>query len=349
MRKIIQTVLVCLTGLLMLTSCGQDVGETPLSAPTETASASKTTTIRTDESSEVTERATVTEVSETVIATTAATTEATTTVTEASPPEVVIDGPYCRAAMLSCDDDGSVIYSKAADEQISLASITKLMTASVALKYISPETELTVGSEIGLVKPDSTMAFLHYGARIRLEDMIFAMLLPSGNDAAYTVAVCTARQLTPGAQLTDYEAVEFFVGLMNGMAEELGMNDTHFANPEGWDDYQHYTTLNDLMKLVNYAMAQPKIKEAAGTHQKIYYYPDGTYNVWTNTNLFLDPGTGFYDPDCIGIKTGTTAAAGCCLVSAFSKNGKTYTCAVMGCQENLDRFTLTRKLIDAYT
>ena len=348
MRKIIQTVLICLTGLLMLASCGQEVGVTSLSGGTETKGVSGTTTFVTSAGTEVTDRTTVTEPAETV--TTAVTTAAvTTTVTEAPPPEIVIDGPYCKAALLLYGDDGSVMYSKAADEQISLASITKLMTASVALKYLSSETELTVGSEIGLVKPESTMAYLHYGARIKLNDLIYAMLLPSGNDAAYTAAAGTARYLTPGGDLSDTEAVELFVGLMNGMAEELGMNDTHFANPEGWDDLQHYTTLNDLMKLVKHAMAQPEIKEAVGTYQKIYYYPDGTYNVWTNTNLFLDPSTGFYDPDCTGIKTGTTAAAGCCLVSAFTKNGRTCLCAVMGCYENLDRFTLTRMLIDAYT
>ena len=348
MKRLIQIALVCLTGLVLLASCGQDVGETSLSGTAATSVVSRTAAVSTAAASEVTTRTTVTEPTETVT-TTVTTTAETTTVTEAPPPEVVIDGPYCSAALLLCDDDGSVKYSKAADEQISLASITKLMTASVALKYLSPETELTVGSEIGLVKPESTMAYIHYGAKIKLKDMIYAMLLPSGNDAAYTVAACTARQLTPGGGLSDTEAVELFVGLMNGMAEELGMDDSHFANPEGWDDYQHYTTLNDLMKLVKYAMSQPEIREAVGTHQQIYYYPDGTYNVWTNTNLFLDPSTGFYDPDCTGIKTGTTAAAGCCLVSAFAKDGKTYLCAVMGCYENLDRFTLTRKLIDAYT
>ena len=120
-------------------------------------------------------------------------------------------------------------------------------------------------------------------------------------------------------------------------------------DPEGWDDYQHYTTVNDLMKLVKHAWSQPEIREAVGEHQKIYYYAEGGYAVWTNTNLFLDPSTGFYDPACAGIKTGTTAWAGCCFVSAFVRGGKTYLCAVMGCGENLDRFTLTRKLIDAYT
>lgn len=343
MKRIMRTALACLCGLLLLTSCGESVGETTISYGTETSAAA---TASQTQNTETTTSAAVTTV--TAAATAATTTTTTTTTAEPEPVPVEITGPYCRAAELYCLDDGRVLYSKDEDQRISLASITKLLTASAALRYLSAETEITVGSEIGLAKENSTLAYLHYGERLKLKDLLAAMLLPSGNDAAYTVAAATARAMTPGGDLSDTEAVEFFVGLMNGLAEELEMNDSHFANPEGWDDPQHYTTVTDLMKLVRYAWSLPEIRETVGEHQRIYYYPDGTYNVWTNTNLFLDPETGFYDPDCIGIKTGTTADAGCCLVSAFVREGKTYLCAVMGCEENLDRFTLTRILTERF-
>ena len=352
MHKTIRRALACICGLLMLTSCGQNVGETSLesfSAGTSVTALTRETTAPETTTTAAAAPVTTATTTTTTTAATTTTTTTTATVTTPAPPPEEITYPYCRAAEVYCVEDDRVLYSRSDTERISLASITKLLTASVALKYLSPETELTVGSEIWLVKPDSTMAYLPYGAKLKLRDLLSAMLLPSGNDAAYTVAVNTARKMVPGGEMSDTEAVEYFVGLMNSLGEELGMADSHFANPEGWDDYQHYTTLNDLMKLVRYAWSQPEIRETVGEHQKIYYYAEGGYAVWNNTNLFLDPSTGFYDPECAGIKTGTTASAGCCFVSAFIRGGKTYLCAVMGCEENLDRFTLTRKLIDAYT
>ncbi len=256
--------------------------------------------------------------------------------------------PYCAAAAVYCMDTDTLLYSKNLDSRISLASITKLLTASAALKYMNSQTVVTAGTEIGLVKPDSTTAFLSVGSSMTLEELIYAMLLPSGNDAAYTAAVSTARALYPGTYLTDYQAVDIFVGLMNEFASELGMSHSHFANPEGWDDPNHYTTLSDLMKLINYAMNVPVIKAAVASSQKTVWLRSGGYLTWTNTNLFLNPAYGFYDASCIGIKTGTTEAAGCCLASAFLSGGRTYVIIVMGSGDNLTRYNTALALKNYY-
>ena len=127
------------------------------------------------------------------------------------------------------------------------------------------------------------------------------------------------------------------------------MTSTHFANPEGWDNPDHYSTLSDMIKLSEYALTVPEIREIIKTPQKTMNFVTGGYASWTNNNYFVIPGSGYYSPDAIGMKTGTTDDAGYCLISAFVRGGKTYICAAMGCNTDLDRFTLTRELIQAYT
>ena len=352
--KLKTLILSCLCSAVLLTSCGESIGSSGISGldshspETEIISSSAVTdtpAASADASSAAATTAATTAVT-TTAATTTTTTATTTTTTAPEPAEPETTDPYCMAAMIKCADDGKVLYSYNASDSISLASITKLMTACTALKYLSPETEVTVGSEIAMVKPLSTLAYLWQGMTLSLSDLMSAMLLPSGNDAAYTAAVSTARAMSPGGNLTDYEAVNFFVGLMNGLAEDLGMENSHFANPEGWDDPGNYTTAEDLMKLVEHAWSLPTIRETVGQYQKTVTYPQGGSSVWTNTNRLMEPGGIFYDEDVIGIKTGTTDYAGCCLVSAYLRNGKTYFCIVMGCYYDNDRYLLTQKLMD---
>ncbi len=358
---------------MLLCSCGNSISETSLpqqqtKASAEEITASQTSAAQPDKqttasaeaekqtaastaSKTETSATETTKADETVSETDAPAAVTTTDITAASnaePAEQEPVIPYCTAAAVYCMDTDTLLYSKNPDSRISLASITKLLTASAALKYMNSQTVVTAGTEIGLVKPDSTTAFLSIGSSMTLEELIYAMLLPSGNDAAYTAAVSTARALYPGTYLTDYQAVDIFVGLMNEFASELGMSHSHFANPEGWDDPNHYTTLSDLMKLINYAMNVPVIKAAVASSQKTVWLRSGGYLTWTNTNLFLNPAYGFYDASCIGIKTGTTEAAGCCLASAFLSGGRTYVIIVMGSGDNLTRYNTALALKNYY-
>ncbi len=334
-----------------LSSCGTAIDESSASAVSavsttaaETTTADVTTTVSEAVTTAETEATSDTTAASETITETVTTEETTAAAESEAEPEL----PYCSAAGVWCVDDGRVIYSLNADDTISLASITKLLTASVMLKYLESDTVVTVGTEIMMIKPDSTTAFLSIGNELTVGELVSAMLLPSGNDAAYTAAVSTARAIYAGTEMTDRQAVDIFVGLMNEFAAELGMNSSHFANPEGWDDPYHYTTLNDLMKLVNYALTVPEIQQSAAAQQLTVYFRSGGYAAWTNTNKLLDPNGEYYSPDCIGLKTGTTLAAGSCLAAAFYRGGKTYVCAVMGCGDDQSRYSAALALSELF-
>ena len=259
-----------------------------------------------------------------------------------------IDSPYCRAAALKCLDSGELLYSDNINERIAPASLTKLLTASVALHYLSPDTVVTVGSELSLVKPYSSLCLISPGHRLKLYDLLTGMLMASGNDAAYTVAVTTARAVSPdGNNMSDREAVSYFTGLMNDYAASIGMKNSHFTSPEGWDDEGQYTTVSDLLTLAGHAFSIPEIRTITGTYQKKVYFVSGENITWTNTNALLNPNSRYYRSDAAGIKTGTTENAGYCLISAFVQNGKTYISAVTGCNSDNDRYELTLKMLDA--
>ena len=261
------------------------------------------------------------------------------------PPEIT----EVRAAAFYCMDDREMIYGENTDSVVALASITKLLTASVALQNLHPETVITVGSELELVKPNSSLCYIKEGNRLTLRDLITGMMLPSGNDAAYTVAVAAARAVYPEETLSDTEAVEKFVEMMNSFAKRIGMRSSHFANPEGWDDELHFTTVSDLILLAQYALTVPEIREDAATLQKKVVYESGEVAIWRNSNYFLNPDSKYYCKETIGLKTGSTYQAGYCLLSAFEKDGKTYIAVVLGCETDEERYVITKELLEKYT
>lgn len=271
----------------------------------------------------------------------------TTTAAAAVPQMAHISSPSCRAAAVYSINDDSMIYSDNIDEKTAPASLTKLLTASVALKYLDPDTVFTVGSEQALVQPYSSLAFLDVGSSLTVRDLITGMLMASGNDAAYALAASAAREMEPGVEMTDQAAINKFCGLMNSFAAEIGMKNSHFTTPDGWDDPDQYTTVSDLITLARYAVKLPVISQAAGTHQKTVEAFSGENYTWTNSNLLLDPDSVYYRREVTGLKTGTTLEAGNSLITVFEKNGKKYISAVAGCDTDEDRYDLTIKLIDA--
>lgn len=259
-----------------------------------------------------------------------------------------ITSPSCKSSALYCVDDGRLIYKDRTDDFTAPASLTKLLTASVALYYLSPDTVVTVGSEQNLVKPYSSLCLIQQGNRLKLYDLLTGMLMASGNDAAYTVAASTARAVYPDIYMSDTEAVQCFSGLMNDFAENIGMHNSHFVNPEGWDDDNQYTTVSDLLILAEYAMNVPEIREITGTYQKYVVFDSGENVTWTNSNNMLNPNSPYYCPIAAGLKTGTTDNAGNCLIGVFIKNNKSYISVVTGCNTNADRYNLTLKLLNDY-
>ena len=157
-------------------------------------------------------------------------------------------------------DADKIIYERSGHEKCYPASTTKMLTAIVGAKIIPADTVITVGEEIGLIDWDSSTAGLMVGMKMKFEALMDALMLPSGNDAAYTIAVNAARIYTGNDKLTDEEAVKEFMGLVNEAAKEIGCEKTHYVTPDGWHDDDHYTCAADLTKIAAYARTVPLVK-----------------------------------------------------------------------------------------
>ena len=253
-----------------------------------------------------------------------------------------------QTAVFYSVDDAEILYEYNIDEPVAPASLTKLLTAAVALKYISPDTVFTVGTEQQLVPNGSSVSFIQEGHCLKLYDLITGMLLVSGNDAAYTVAVSTARIVSDDSFMTDNEAVDYFCELMNCFAVEIGMTNSNFTTPDGSDNLGQYTTTRDLLKLAEYALTVKEIREIVCIEQKYVVFESGENITWTNSNKLLNSESGYYCADSIGVKTGTTTKAGSCLIAAFCSNDKTYISVVTGCSTDADRYKVTMDLFNKY-
>lgn len=252
----------------------------------------------------------------------------------------------CKGYALYCIDDDKMLDSLNEDERIAPASLTKLLTAAVAFRYVKPDEVFTVGTEQELVNEDSSLSFIAPGQMLTMYDLVTGLLLPSGNDAAYTIAVSTARKVSGDLGMPDKQAVDYFCRLMNEMARELGMNSSYFSDPDGWDDPLHYTTVSDLVKISKYALTIPEIREIVSLPEKYVEFETGENVNWFNGNKLLHSDSDYYCENAIGMKTGSTDDAGLCLIAAFVKNRKTYITVVVGSEEDEDRYNKTLRLFD---
>ena len=199
------------------------------------------------------------------------------------------------AAVLMDADSGRLLYEKNGEKRMLIASTTKLMTALVALEQGGLQQEITVTG--GHMAEGSSM-YLRPGEKLTLETLLYGLLLSSGNDAALAVTECMGGAVP-------------FVARMNEKAAELGMENTHFANPNGLDDEAHYSTAEDMAKLAAAAMDDPVLRRVAST--KTARIGGRTL---TNHNKLLSRVEG-----CVGLKTGYTRAAGRTLVSCAERDG----------------------------
>lgn len=249
-----------------------------------------------------------------------------------------------KTALTYCVDTDRFSQQKNIDKRIYPASMTKFLTAYTALKYVKPETKLKVGSELDMVQPESSLCMIQKGNVLTLYDLLTGLLIMSGNDAAYTIAVGTARQLRPKDKLSDKQAVTYFCELMNKTAAEIGMADSHFETPDGWDNEKQYTTTADLLTLTKCAIKNQSIKKIISVTETKVTFAAGGSITWKNHIKLIDPKSPYYCKDYIGGKTGTTDSAGYCLISVFEKNGKTYIIIVTGCKDDNARCSATLDL-----
>jgi D-alanyl-D-alanine carboxypeptidase (penicillin-binding protein 5/6) len=217
----------------------------------------------------------------------------------------------------------------------------------VALQYLEPEQVITAGdAALKLVVPGSSVAEIKAGDALTVEQLIEAMLLPSGNDAAYLLAVEAGRIIEANTALHASEASQRFVARMNEAAKELGMTGTHFVNPDGIHKADHYTTFDDLVTMAELALKEPTITRYSAVATDNVTLGGRPATQWKNTNELVHPESEYYCPYAIGLKTGQTPSAGSCLLSAMQYKGTTYIIGVFGCPEAEDRFDDTLQLFN---
>lgn len=238
------------------------------------------------------------------------------------------------------------LYGKNETQHIYIASTTKLMTCLVVLSVFHPDDVITVGNEIYLKKPGSSVSLIQPGHRLTVRTLLAALLLPSGNDAAYTVAVNAARRHSGDYSMDNSRAVTYFCNLMNEQARRLGCSDTYFVNPEGWDNAYHYSTGDDMAKIAVAAANNAVIASIANIHRNRFTFASGEWIEWENTNKLLDPESPYYYPYAHGLKTGTTPLAGNCLVAFAEKDGRKLLVLAYGCATENDRFARVRDIFE---
>lgn len=234
-------------------------------------------------------------------------------------------------------DEGDAVYP---------ASITKLFSAYVALLLLEPDREVTAGDALELVGYGSSVANIQPGDVLTVEMLVAAMMLPSGNDAAYVLAAEAGREAAKDSGLSASAAVERFMREVNGQLRVNRLTGTQFTNPDGYHEYGHYTNMADLAVMAKLVMENEIIMKYAGLPHLDMKFVSGQTHEWKNTNWLLHPESEFYCPYAIGLKTGQTPTAGSCLLSAFEVEGKRYVIGVFGCPEIEDRFCDTLMLLD---
>ncbi len=241
-----------------------------------------------------------------------------------------------------------VLYEKDAGVTCAPASLTKIMTAAVAAKYNQSSQNYLVGNEVYLKEAGASSAYLKLGMELTLPQMVQALLLPSGGDAAYCLAVHTARMVYPEEEMSNFEAATRFCELMNEELKNIGAQSSCFMNPDGMHHTFHVTTAADMLKILDFAWQYDAVREALCTPQASFTTVDGQKLSYTNTNRLLNPHfPAYYYANALGGKTGFTDEAGYCLASVAEKNGVRLLAVVLGCADENLRFTESTALYEA--
>lgn len=228
------------------------------------------------------------------------------------------------------------------------ASITKLFSTYVILLHLSLEQQITAGDALDLVAFDASIADIRKGNILTVQMLIEGMLIPSGNDAACILAVEVGRKLG-GSDLSAQGAMDVFVTEMNHQAQLHGLTGTRFSNADGYHEELHYTSTEDLVKISRLVLTHPLLSELVKLDTKTVTFVSGETKVWRASNFFLNSATKYYDPTCIGLKTGRTTAAGNCLLAAFQVKGRVLIIGVFGCPEMDDRFLDTQQILKQFS
>jgi D-alanyl-D-alanine carboxypeptidase (penicillin-binding protein 5/6) len=261
-----------------------------------------------------------------------------------------LDGPPFTTAPTWAITDGKTgetLWGQNENKPVEMASTTKMMTAWIVVRLakadpkvldeivtFSDRADKTVGSTSGVLA----------GEKVSVGELLYGLLLPSGNDAAEAFAEHFNARLVPeaGSGSTAAAPIANFVAEMNRVAAELGLRETHFANPHGLPAAGHKSSARDLAKLAQVALLDPTFAKVVATPRRGATLVDSTGQkrnvIWTNTNKLLE--TEGYD----GVKTGTTNAAGACLIASGRRGSDHLIIVILGAQSSDARYVDARNL-----
>ncbi len=253
---------------------------------------------------------------------------------DANPP----GAPKLDAASWAVVDRETGLYlaGKNPDQRVPIASTTKVMVALVALEDGARlDEEVTVSENAASYAGGVySAAGLYPYDTVSVGELLNATLVPSGTDAVYALA----EHLGGGS-------VEEFVGRMNQKAQEMGLENTRFENPAGLDNRGHYSSARDLARVTREAMEYPEFREIVGKAEITITTQDREIQL-ANTNLLVSPNSGYDYEAASGVKTGTSPAAGPCLISAAGNGDESYVAVVLGAAEDLYRFEASQTALE---
>ncbi len=242
-----------------------------------------------------------------------------------------------KSAIIVERNTGKIIFEKDAYEQNYPASVTKILTAILTIENCNLDDTATVSkSAISHIPSGYVIAPLYVGEQIKIRDLLYALMLKSANDAAYVLAEHVGG------------SVEGFSEMMNNKAKELGCKNTHFVNPNGIHNNNHYTTAYDMYLISNYAMKNETFSKIVSTYQYTLSATNknpSKNRVMKNTNNFVNPNSSYYNKNVKGIKTGTTIQAGNCLITDSEENGLDFITVVLCAPTSDGKFFETQKMI----
>jgi D-alanyl-D-alanine carboxypeptidase (penicillin-binding protein 5/6) len=219
---------------------------------------------------------------------------------------VDISAIQATSVILIDEQTGSILASRQANIRRPMASLTKIMTAAIVLEFAQPDSLITIPKKATQGLPeDSALMGITSGEQYTVQELLYGLLLPSGNDAAQALAMAIA-----GDQ-------KRFVALMNAKVAQLGLTNTHFTNPSGLDEANHYTTAHDLAVITHYAQSFALFNQIVTTKEKALPYTAQHKALdLVNANAFISS-----YPGATGIKPGNTGEAGNCLVASADRQG----------------------------
>ncbi|HLW03921.1 MAG TPA: D-alanyl-D-alanine carboxypeptidase family protein [Ktedonobacterales bacterium] len=261
---------------------------------------------------------------------------ATSTPTPTPSPVPTPPPPTIQAAASMLEDVSThrVLTGQNVDAELPMASTTKIMTAVVALETGHLDQSVTIGSDVLDLPSDASRMGLSVGEVLTMRQLLYGLMLPSGDDAAIAIADAVGKER--GAN---------FIDLMNQQAQFLGLTHTHYVNSNGLDAPGHYTTASDLVNLTRFALRLPPFVSLIATYE--YKIPaTGQHKAYDllNTNQLLWPNSGY--PGADGVKTGTTGKAGACLVFSATRNDHQLVGVVLDAPSDDARYTEARQMLN---